>query len=295
MSGTRLIAESYSARIRMKERTMTNSKANAPPAASSTPPTLTLPHRGLRAVTFWPAELDPNEMAEPGKPYKLEPRHGGVNAGTFSFVEDQRLVALVTHSDDDDWVLNSHSVALAIDPLCATAMSDIPFSIFHTVAGLALLSEVNHRKIIEQVTFSMAATLFGEPARMRHGVTVLFVDEVKWNMHRRYFKPVGDFDIERDETLDFVPFQTVVVHHPEPLAGLDGIASAAARHGFASAGELVDAIASDPDLAALRNADVLNRYEMVLRAFQKDSRAIRCLIDAFGLASELAAIERRAK
>jgi hypothetical protein len=186
-----------------------------------------LPTKGLCAVTLWPAKIAPGAPCMPDISYALMPRRKGVVTDIpFSMVSDQTLVGFITHHEDASagWILDVNGFALAVDPMHGTRFSDLPFSLFHTVAGLAIAAEIADRIVVEQVTVTASARLIGKPAPMRHGITVLFTDKPcsgkRSDYHRRYLSPPSQEDRVEGASISLAPIQMVVVEYK--VAGAEG-------------------------------------------------------------------------
>jgi hypothetical protein len=131
-------------------------------------------------VTFLPSTLSVGSNAIPGQNYVMVPFIGGTAQPQFSFVQDQMFCGAMTHYIDAaaGWMIQKGTMALYIDPLPGLNYSDVAFGALEqdVVAGRELTAEYEKRTIIEQVTFSVGAVLYGPAAPMRQGITVRFWD-----------------------------------------------------------------------------------------------------------------------
>lgn len=185
---------------------------------------IVLPRAGLSAVTLWPALLERSQFAPPCVLQELVPfRHGRSTHMPFRFVPGQRLFALVTHGDDAKagWAIAAGSLKLSVDPLSCANAGDVGFSIFHTVAGLLMTAEMAGCEFIEEIDFMASAVLYGDPAPMRHGLTILYEDfrcrAVPRHFQRHGWPNMGyPHDRREGVTLDVVPFQALVVDYSAP-------------------------------------------------------------------------------
>lgn len=198
---------------------------------------ITLPRTDLCAVTLWPAAIKRGVNAKPETEYSLVPHGQGNARDPFQFVAGQKFIALVTHSDDAKagWVINAGSLTFGTETIAPSCFGDLGFAIFTTVTGLLMLGDYADLKIQEQVTLKASATLYGDPAPMRHGLTILFQDGRCRDMIPRWLAKPTQHESVKNVVLDIAPSQMIVVQYETPESGSSpkSLARSAAAPGFA--------------------------------------------------------------